>query len=415
MHLPAIQTKKKNEAVLVLVTTTVISNLGSGIISPILPLYASSFGVTIFWVGLMVAAYGVARIFMDIPSGRLADRYGRRPMIIAGTLLIGLSSLGSALASEFWQLVAFRLVMGTGSALYTTTSQSALADLSTPRTRGQFLSLHQGAHQIGNSLGPAAGGFLAEYLGLRAPFFAYAAVAFIACLWAYFRIPETSRSRAIATTGVAGSAETGGTRKHSPSVIKALLLDASFLLVAFLAFTNFLTHSGAQQTIIPLYGTQNLRLTEGQLGLGMTVIGVATLITSLLAGWLSDRIGRKRVIVPGMIILGLSVAFFGVSSNMALFVGAGVLMGSSRGFAGSVPTAYAADIAPGGNFGATLGLYRTFADIGGVTGPLLMGWLADASGSLSLPLFASGALTVLAVIPFGLFARETVRTGSRKE
>lgn len=410
MRLPSLQAMRQNEVVLILVTTTAITMLGNGIISPILPLYAKSFGVTVFLIGLMVGAYGLARMFMDIPAGRMADRFGRRLMIISGAILMGISALGSAVSQNFWHLVALRLVMGAGSAIYVTTSQIALADLSTPKTRGQLLSLHQGSHQVGNTFGPAAGGFLAEYLGLRAPFIAFAGIAFIAALWAYFRIPETSRAQVQAGWPVISTGEnTRNTGRHSSSVVKILLVDVSFLLIALMSFNNFLTHSGAQQTIVPLYGKQHLNLTEGQLGLAMTVVGITTLITSFLAGWLSDRVGRKRVIVPGMICLGLSVALFGVSNHVAVFVAAAAVMGTSRGFAGSVPAAYAADIAPGGNFGATLGLYRTFGDIGFVVGPLLMGWIADSTGSLSLSLFAVSALMVIGAALFGIFARETVK------
>lgn len=416
LRIPGVEAIKQNEVVLILVVTTAIVMLGSGIISPILPLYAQSFGVNVFMVGLMVAAYGIARIFMDIPAGRLADRFGRRTVMISGALLMVVSSLGNAVAGAFWQVVVMRLIQGAGSALYVTAAQTALADLSTPRTRGQLLSLHQGSHQIGSTFGPAAGGFLAEFLGLRAPFFAFAGIAAVAALWAYLRIPETSHQKVSnVLPPTPGTANVHRRDKPSASVVRILLMDVSFILIAFISLNNFLGHGGAQQTILPLYATEYLGLTEGQLGLAMTVIGVGNLITTFMAGWLSDRFGRKTVLVPGTIMLGLSFGLFAVSGNVWVFVLAAALTGIARGFSGSVPAAYAADIAPPGKFGATLGIYRTFGDIGFAIGPLLAGWIADSTGSLSIPLFALTGLMVLSAVLFGLFARETVQTsGSPK-
>lgn len=410
LRVPGIEAIRQNEVVFILVVTTAITMLGNGIINPILPLYAKSFGVNVFMVGLMVAAYGIARVFMDIPAGKLADRFGRRTMIIGGAILMAASSLGNALATDFWQVVAMRLVQGTASALYVTSAQTALADLSTPSTRGKYLSLHQGSHGIGNTFGPAVGGFLAEFFGLRAPFFAFAGIALVAAAWAYLRVPETSRLRTVIVEPASGSTGTNVSGKRSASVMKILLMDASFILIAFLWLTNNLVHGGAQQTIIPLYGTEYLGLTEGQLGLAMTMIGLGNLVTTFLAGWLSDQFGRKTILVPGTIMLGLFIALFAVSGNIFVFVLAATFTGIARGFSSSVPTAYAADIAPPGKFGATLGLFRTFGDLGLVIGPLLAGWIADSTASLSLPLYALAALLVLTAILFALFARETVQT-----
>ncbi len=409
---------RQNEILLIVCTQTAIMMMGQGVITPILPIYAQSFGVSILMIGVLVASFGVARMIMDIPAGWLAEHLGRRRMLIAGALIAAASSLGMGLVTQFWHLVLLRFFLGVSSAIYVTTAQIALADLSTVGNRSQYLSLHQGSHQVGTSLGPALGGFLAQFLGLRAPFFAYSAIAFVAALWAYFRIPETSKPGNLEKheKAVAGSSANPQAKEKelSLSVWRTLLLDPSFLLVALLAAGNFMTMSTTQQTLIPLYGTHRLGMSEGQLGITMSILGVTTLVTTFMAGWLSDRVGRKRIIVPGFIGVAFSITLLGLSGNVALFIGAAAMMGVSRGVGGSVPAAYAADIAPGGNFGATLGLYRTFADMGFVIGPIVLGWLADRTGSLSLPFFATSGFLFLTAVVFGLFARETVDRAGKK-
>lgn len=368
-------------------------------------------------IGVLIASFGVARIIMDIPAGWLADRLGRRRMLIAGALLAAASSLGMGLVTQFWELMVLRFFLGVSSAVFVTTSQIALADLSTVNNRAQYLSLHQGSHLAGTSLGPAVGGFLAQYLGIRAPFIGYAAIAACAALWAYFRIPETAGKGTLRKGEKTAAGHTFGTQtgtKHlSLSVWRTLLLDPSFLLIALLTLGNFSTFSAVQATMIPLYGTHELGMTEGQLGIMMSITGLASLITTFTAGWLSDRVGRKRMIVPGFIGLAFFIVLLGLSGNIWYFMGAGMMMGISRGVGGSVPAAYAADIAPGGNFGATLGLYRTFGDIGFVIAPIILGWLADRTNSFSLPFFGIGGFLFMAAVLFGIFARETVGQSKR--
>ncbi|MDZ4247309.1 MAG: MFS transporter, partial [Dehalococcoidia bacterium] len=305
------------------------------------------------------------------------------------------------------------------SAVHVVTAQIALADLSTTETRAQYLSLHSGSRQVGNSLGPAFGGFVAQYFGLRAPFFVYAAMTIAASLWTYFFIPETSSKQPV-TQAPGQSVQPSppentynNNNSSTLSVIKTLLRDNSFLLITLVVIGNFIAASGGQQTILPLYGHSKLGMTEGQLGLDMTLIAITTLVTVFMVGWLSDKVGRKVVIVPGVIGLAVSLTLFGLSKSIWMFMAAAVVMGLSRGIGGSIPAAYAADIAPPGQFGITLGLFRTFGDVGFFLGPILMGWLADTSNSLSVPLFATTGFLIAGAILFGLFARETVQKNNR--
>jgi len=156
--------------------------MGMGLVSPILPQYARSFGVSIPMVGFLITAFGFACIVMDIPAGRLADRLGRRPVLMAGPVLVIIGSIGCGFAGSFGQLVAFRFIQGVGSAVFTTSAMVMAIDISTPANRGQMMSFYQGSLLLGAGMGPIIGGYAAEYFGLRAPFFVMAGLMVIAGL-----------------------------------------------------------------------------------------------------------------------------------------------------------------------------------------------------------------------------------------
>ncbi|GAI21845.1 unnamed protein product, partial [marine sediment metagenome] len=126
-----------------------------------------------------------------------------------------------------------------------------------------------------------------------------------------------------------------------------------------------------------------------------------------LAGSLSDKLGRKTLIVPGGIVTALGLALFTQSRSYRSFLLSSAVLGIGRGFGSAVPSAYVADIASPRDYEHTLALYRTAGDIGAIIGPLLLGWLKDVSG-LDFPFFLGAGLTFVTVILFAVFARETV-------
>ncbi|KKK72101.1 hypothetical protein LCGC14_2907280, partial [marine sediment metagenome] len=137
----------------------------------------------------------------------------------------------------------------------------------------------------------------------------------------------------------------------------------------------------------------------------MTVLNLAVLLP---AGTLIDKLGRKAVIVPSALVTGTALVLFAVSGNVWVFVLAGVVHGFGTGILGPAPVAYAADIAPPGMRGVTMGLYRTFGDAGFVVGPVLLGSLADFAG-FGWALTFNAVVLVSMALMFALFARETLR------
>jgi multidrug resistance protein len=385
--------------------------LGIGLVGPILPLYAQSFGVNAALAGGLITAFGLARILANVPAGRLAERIGRRPLLIGGPLLTAVAALLTGLAGEFDQLLVFRFVQGLGSAAQTTAAMIVMADISTAENRGRSMSNYQGSLLLGASVGPLVGGVVAQYFGYRMPFFVYAALAALAGLWALLAVPETrgfapARARRAGRAEAHGSATGGGAPRRGMAA--ELLLNGNFWLISLVTTTIFFTRTGSRSTVLPLFGAAELDLNAGQLGVTFSVVALLNLLTVNGTGILCDRYGRKAVIVPACLLSGLALLAFSYSRSYAVFLLCAGLLGVGTGLAGPAPAAYVADLARPGQYGLTMGIYRTFGDVGVSVGPVLLGWAADRLG-YATALRGNAVLFVLVGVAFGLLATETMR------
>ncbi len=410
---------RDNAALLMVCVATGVIMLGQGVIAPVLPLYAKDFDVSTTMVGASISVFGLARILFNLPAGMLSDRLGRRLLLVGGPLITAAGSFLSAAAGDIWSLLAFRFIAGAGSALFMTAGITLVTDISTPENRGRMLSLHLGSLLIGVSIGPAVGGLTAELVGLRAPFVLVGALSAACGLWALRVMPETHHREARDTAAESARAHTegGGVRPGLPPPVcmRSLIGNVPLLLVSMVTFSIFFTRTGARQTVLPLQGNEEFGIGAGALGAIFAMMALINLAAIIPAGAWADRFGRKRVIVPSALLAAGALVLFAVTDNIGLFLVAAVLLAFGTGISGPAPAAYAADVIPDESRGLGMGLFRTYSDIGFVVGPLLLGWIADASGDFAWSLAFNAALMATAALAFGFFARETVSFASGEE
>lgn len=397
----------RNRALVWVCILIAVNQLGFGSIVPVVPLYAETFGVTNAAIGLTIAIYGLARFLMNIPTGAVADRFGRRSALAIGGGITVFGNLICALAPSYWLFLGGRFVAGAGAAMVITGTQIVVADISKPENRGRMMSVYMGTFMFAVGLGPLPGGFLAEYVSLSAPFWAYVFLGALVGVLAWTRIPET---RQVSAEGV------GFAAPPAMSIFQQLRLltgQIGFLLIAIVSFCTFFARTGALFTLIPTLGTNKLDLSPGQIGIGLAMISIVGLILAYPSGMLVDRFGRKTVIVPSTIISGASLATFALAPGFLYFMLACVLWAISTGIASAAPTAYAADSAPPGMNAQAMGMYRMLADFGYVAGPLTLGFASDVF-SQEAALYATGILVAVAGLMFAVLAPETYRAAGRK-
>lgn len=340
--------------------------LGISIISPVLPQYALSFSVPLSVTGWAISAFALARTFMDIPSGFMADRFGRKRNMIIGLILIVVSSIAAGVAENYTGLLIARVVEGIGSALYVTAATIWVAQISSGPYRGRFMSIYSGLIFAGTAFGPTIGGYSAVHFGLNAPFFVYAALALFGLIATVTLKEESDHLDAM---------ESQVRLKDIPSV----LLNWPFILVNLSVLALFFLRAGVRSTLVPLYATLDLGLSEDKIGLVLTVAAIITAAISYPSGWLSDRIGRKKPIMTCLFLSAVAVLLIPLQKNMGSLVAVMAFYGFATGLQGSI-AAWPADVAPKGKLGTAIGVYRVIGDIGLVLGPIAVTYVTAYTG-----------------------------------
>ena len=381
------------EKLLILCGATFLVMAGQGVVGPVLPLYARDFGVSATMVGLTLTVFALARLILNIPAGLIADRFGRRVLLIGGPILTSIGMFGSGFAGDIWSLLIWRFVAGAGSAFFMSGALIYLIDIAPPDLRARYVATNQWALSVGVALGPGLGGLVAERWGLAAPFHLVGVIALFAAVYAVFRLPETRRSSSPKLKDESPAREAARIARSVP-----------FLAIAFVTGTIFMTRAGTRATLVPLHADETLAWGPGELGLVFTVTGVMTLFTLWPATWATENIGRASVILFSAMTAALGTFVIGSSSTPMWFVLGNVILTLGTGTAGPAPAAFVADLFPERMRGLGVGLYRSAGDVGFVLGPPALGWLSD-NASMSVAFQTAGCLVGAAGVYFVLVTR----------
>ncbi|MDQ3990888.1 MAG: MFS transporter [Actinomycetota bacterium] len=388
---------------------TFVIMLGYGLIVPVLPLFARSFGVGRTEVGVLVSTFALMRLVFDLVGGPLVDRFGGRPVAAGGALVVGISAALSAAAPSFPLLVAFRAIGGAGSSvMFAAVMHHVIRSVPAARM-GRSMSVFQASILLGTVMGQPVGGVLAEAFGLASPLVAYAGACFVsaAVLLRYLPSREALREPQAADEVVA---ETDAPLPSAWGRVRGLLSGRAFVTALFANAVFFWTFGAVRMTLVPLFADEVVGLSASRIGAALGAAGVAHFLVMWKAGALADSRGRKVVLMPGLAGLAAVTAAIGLATSGTLLVLVMAALGVVTGLVGVVPAAVVADVAPRRVSGTAVGMYRFAGDLGLVIGPLTAGVLADVVGFQGA--FAATAAPYLAVLLLARGMPETLRRGS---
>ncbi len=424
------------ETFLILCGQIVVLYAGQGLIIPVLPLYARTFGVDVAMVGLLLSMQAFPRIFANVPAGRLADRFGPHRVLFAAAMIAGAAALGSGLAGSYGFLVATRVLHGIGTAASHTAGLTYTAHVSAPENRGRHIAAFQGSFLIGVGVGPVVGGFTAQVFGLRSPFFAYTVMALATAVWIRTRLPDprpvahgdgvgepAADDRAdrdgaagsrpapdgaapVATTEAAeqhdavvqGGAANGEVGSAAGAGSVRVLFSAVVLLASSFGLVAAYTRTGARDFGIVLVAEES-GLLAGAIGGLMSLIVLANLVVLYAAGRATDRYGVTRVITGSWLLTVVSLVMLSLSSSFAAMAAAAIVYGIASGVGTPAPAIYISNHTSREHLGAALGVYRTANDIGLIIGPIAMGALTTVWG-VRFGLQVNAVLVAVATVAF---------------
>jgi MFS family permease len=331
-------------------------------------------------------SFGLVKAGSNLAAGWLADRFGRRMILVAGWIAaLPVAPLIIFAPSWPW-VVAANVLLGINQGLAWSMTVNMKIDLVGPGRRGFALGLNEASGYVSVSLAAAAAGFLAASYGLRPAPYVLAEGLAVAGLLLSFLTRETARHVELESRG------DDAPRPLAAAVVEVSFRDRSMSSACQAGMVNNL-NDGMAWALLPLFfAAQGLDLRE--IAILAAVYPAVWGFGQLGTGWLSDIVGRKVLIVSGMLLQSAAIASFVVLPGFAWWLAAAVLLGA--GTAMVYPTLLAAvgDAASPANRATSVGVYRTWRDAGYAVGAIVAGAVADAAG-FPAAIMAVAALTGL--------------------
>ncbi len=377
--------------------------LGSALLTPVLPLYAHSFGVSYVWVGALLSAQALGMLLADVPSGLVLRRLGQRRAMVFGIAAVGLTTLGLSQTRSIYGALLYRLASGFGVALFGVSRHAYATQFTKLQNRGRALALLGGLMRVGRLLGPAAGGAIADAAGLRAALLLSALLTFPAVLSVLLFAPTRRTQRSDLPDD---RRERQQLLNAHGSIWQLVRRQAAVLIPAGMGQVFAQMIRSGRSAVIPLYASEVLGLGVQRIGLLLSIAAALEVLMSLPAGWLMDHRGRKYALVPSFALQAVGMACVPLTSTFASLLGCVGLVGLGNGLSSGGMMTLGSDLAPPGRQGEFLGLWRLIGDMGGTIGPTAVGTVAE---SFALPyacLTMAGAGLMAALI-FGIFLPET--------
>ncbi len=385
------ETSPWRSTLLVMFIAQLLSIIGFAFVLPFIPFYIREIGVTDeklvpVWAGILMAASSLTMTVFAPLWGWVSDRYGRKLMVERAMFAGAVVTIAMGMVGNVYQLLFLRLLAGAFTG--TISASVALVSSVLPASKmGMGLGVMQVAVFLGMSLGPWIGGIIADAIGYRLTFIAGGVILLIGGILVMVGAKEKFIRPSVASL------------KRNGSMRNLLTLPGFVSMMAVFLLFNFSAHIAIP--ILPLFieavGQLKTQVASTT-GLLLGVTGATASISAAAIGYLSDRMGHKRVLIINLFITGVLWVTHALVCNVDQLLVVRILFGFAVG--GSIPTmnALVGKLTPRENYGKAYGLMASMTSLGMTLGPLAGGVMASYMG-LRLPFVVVCVLLCLVVIP----------------
>jgi len=390
---------------IILFITAFVDMVGFALVLPLLPYYATRYGANALVVGLLVSSFSVAQLAVAPLWGRASDRYGRRPMIIAGLVLSAVAYVIFAFAGSVWVLLLSRVVQGAGGGTIGVV-QAYVADATRPDQRTKSLGWLSAVTSFGAVVGPAFGSVLDQAAGRRAPGLAAAVLAaFIAAFaWRFLRESKEMRPSAALAPPPLTPGRTALRRvvAHPNEPASRLIWIYTIAIGAFY---------GTGPTM-PLLLSARLGVTEHTIGYFFMYIGAMGVVARAgLLGWVLGLLGEAWLTRLGAVFLASGLYLLSLAHGYGVLVTSMTLMPLGTAFVFPCVTGLLSQVVPSADRGLYMGVQQTFGGVSRVAFPVAAGFAMDAFG-YGTPFWIAALLVLLTLPLTGAMAAYTATTAT---
>lgn len=377
--------------------------------TPVLTLFAASFGVGPEAIGFAVAISTITGVFFKMPAGVISDIIGRRKTMLIGLGFFAVIPFLYVFVDSYKTLLVVRFLHGFATAIYGPVIMAVVVDIADGK-RAEMLSLFSSITIIGNLIGAPLGGFLLGHLangdGQQLLHFhivygvvaALGMAALLAGIWG-------SRGMAGKPGNGTGKSTVSAVINHFFHSLKNILTDRRIVVTSNMEGVENLA-VGALEAFMPIYIVMVLGYSEFQAGLIWGVQIFATVLAKPLMGKISDKHGRKPLLFWGMFVCALPFAVVPWVKDYSILLLLSLVFGLGEAIVTSSSAAMVADFCREDNIGSAMGVFGTLYDVGHATGPILAGLLIGLSNGQDFRL-AFAIIAAILVIS-ALFFRRTI-------
>jgi len=366
-----------------------IAMTGLGIISPILPNYASNLGATGIMIGLIYSSFSLSRAILQIPIGRLSDSFSKKKIIVSGLSVYTLVSILYVFADSPEKLISIRIFHGAASAMVMPVAMAYATILTPEGKEGRYMGYMNTAMFSGFGAGPLLGGFLYEHYSIEYAFYSMSAIVSFSLALTIIILPE-ERSLTV--------------RKERPRVsYREIISNRRLNGVLVYRLVNAIGR-GNIMSFLSLFAVQSLGLSGTVVGLILSIGIFTNAFLQTPMGYIADRYDKNLLIILGGIIGSAGYFTIIYTGNATELLISRLII--SFGGALSIPalTSIAAEEGKKLGAGSTMGVFSTSMSLGQIVGPVLSGALLDMYG-MGAVYNLSGLVGLISVAAFYILSR----------
>lgn len=380
----------------VLVAASFIIAIGFGIVAPVLPVYAASFGVGHTAVAALISTFAFVRLAFAPMSGKLVNKFGEPRVYIVGILIVAVGTAASGFSTSYAEMLSWRALAGIGSTMFTVAALGLLIRITPAPMRGRASGMWAAGFLVGNVCGPIVGAGLVP-LGIWVPFVSYGVLLCLAALWVWFFLRRSTL------------AALDKTNTEIPMSVREAVRHPAYRAALASGFANGWAVFGVRISLVPVFVIEALKHSAAVAGLSMSVFAAGNAAMLFLSGRIADTRGRKPVAIAGLVVSGAATVWMGFTGDVWTFMIASAIAGMGAGLLNPPQNAVVADvIGARGKGGPVLAGFQMVTDLGAIIGPMCAGVLADAFGFEAS--FAITGAALLLSVAFWFVAPETLPT-----